>query len=265
MTDRKHNYWFKAAGSFLFLLFLVSCGNSKKYIIPERKFVSVLVDLHLAEAIGIESRRNLDITYVVDSASLYGSVFQKHRVTKAMFDSTLFYYSQRPEKFQKLYNAVTANLKHMEQDLEEEIRQKELAETEVLFKTDSVYLFPQLGADRIYIDVPIKGAGIYTVSATIKMLPDDGSLDPRMSVYFYRDDSTADGQKINFQEVRYATRTGEEKTYRAARRILTSEFTHLRGYIANYSNNDTVFHRNMVIKDLMVTRKNPDDNPPATP
>jgi hypothetical protein len=248
---------YRAAGVVVILLLLVSCRhNQKAYIIPEKRFVSVLVDLHIAESIGVQYRRDMDLKYRIDSATLYGSVFEKHHITRAMFDSTLIYYGARPEKFQKIYNAVTAKLKRLEQDIIDEEKQIELAETETLYKNDTSFVFPKKGPDRIAIDVPISGPGIYTVSADVKLLNDDMAVDPRMSVYLYKSDTSAEGKKLNFQEIRFSNRTGENRNYQAVRKVFDSSYTNIRGYIANYSNTDSSFRRNMVVKNIMVTRRN---------
>ena len=256
MNQKIHNFCFKAAGIFLVLLLLVSCKNSnRKYVLPEKKFIAFLVDLHLAEAIGGQSKRDVEMIYKIDSVSLYGSVFRKHGVSRAMFDSTLFFYSLRPEKFQKIYNTVTVELKHREEETLTEQRELEMAESEILWQSDTVYVFPKRRTDKIFIDVPIRGPGIYTVTANVKMIADDASMDPRMSLFFYRDDSTGVGVKDYFNEIRYLSRDGQSKLYRSVRNLENSEFTHLRGYIANYSNRDTAFRRNMVVQDIMVTKR----------
>jgi hypothetical protein len=256
MQKDKNNFWYMAAGTLCVLLFLLSCGNkAKQYIIPEKKFIAVLVDLHIAESIGVQYIRDVDMKYQIDSASLYGSVFKKHYVTRAMFDSTLLFYCSRPEKFQKLYNVVTAQLKHMEEKVTEEEKQVEMATTQTLYKSDSVYVFPKDGPNRISIDIPIHEPGIYMVSADVKLLPDDMALDPRMSVYFFKEDSIVGEKRLNFMEIRYTNRTGEERTYKAVKRIIDSSYTNIRGYIANYSNVDSNFRRNMVVRNILVTRK----------
>ncbi|HLO61148.1 MAG TPA: DUF4296 domain-containing protein [Bacteroidales bacterium] len=247
---------YRAAGIVIILLLSVSCRhNHKAFILPEKQFISVLVDLHIAESIGVQYRRDMDLKYRVDSATLYGSVFEKHHITRAMFDSTLIYYGARPEKFQKIYNAVTAKLKRMEQDIIDTEKQIEIAGTETLYKNDTTYVFPKNGPDRIAIDVPISGPGIYTVSADVKLLDDDMSVDPRMSVYLYKSDTSAEGRKLNFQEIRFTNRTGENRNYEAVRRVIDSSYTNIRGYIANYSNTDSTFRRNMVVKNIIVTRR----------
>jgi len=102
---------------FLLIVTFLSCRTrSRRYIIPQKKFVSVLVDIHLADGMAMENMRFSD-PFVLDSASLYQSVFHKHHVTRAMFDSTLQYYTARPDEFQKIYNILTARLKHKENEL----------------------------------------------------------------------------------------------------------------------------------------------------
>jgi len=101
----------------LLVVIVLSCNRtSRHYIIPQKKFVNVLVDIHLADGMAENNMRH-DAAFLLDSASLYGSVFQKYGVTRAEFDSTMYYYSEHPDDFQKLYNKVTAKLKRMEDDL----------------------------------------------------------------------------------------------------------------------------------------------------
>jgi len=239
------------------IIFLISgsCQGNKKYIIGEKKLTSLLVDLHVAEAIGMQTKTGIIEEFEIDSASLYGSVFDKHGVTKAMLDSTMYFYSLQPDKLQKIMNNVIAELKHREDDIELKIKEKESLLTQVIWESDSVYVFPERGPDRIEIDVPIKGSGTYTVTTSVKIQPDDLSLDPRMSLYFYKSDSTAEGDKLYFPSIRYVSRNGEAKVYYAIKNIDSLGYTHIRGYMADYSNSDSVFRRNMEVSEIKVTRK----------
>jgi hypothetical protein len=102
------------------VVFSVTCsGPAGDDIIPEKKFISILVDIHLADGIGMINVNNND-TFVYDSASLYGAVFQKYGVTRAMFDSTMLYYTARPGDFAEVYNEVMARLKKMEESVARE-------------------------------------------------------------------------------------------------------------------------------------------------
>src|SRR5512133_1420231 len=114
---RKVHFQFGYCLLLLMAIVAVSCGN-RRYgeIIPAKKFVNVLVDVHLADGIAVENMSR-SMGQLLDSASLYGSVFKKYGVTRTMFDSTMSFYSEHPEDFQKIYNKVTAKLKRMEDDL----------------------------------------------------------------------------------------------------------------------------------------------------
>ena len=99
------------------VLLSVTCSRPLgKGIIPEKKFVDVLADIHLADAIAVDNL-NTPVDFRLDSAALYTSVFRKHHVTRAMFDSTMLYYTTKPDEFQRIYDRVLARLKMMEEEL----------------------------------------------------------------------------------------------------------------------------------------------------
>jgi len=118
----------------LMAMLAVSCDHLRYgEIIPPKKFVNVLVDIHLADGIAVENMSHAKGA-LLDSASLYGSVFSKYGVTRPMFDSTMSFYSEHPDDFQKVYNKVTAKLKRMEDELnarqeEEDKKSQEIVDT----------------------------------------------------------------------------------------------------------------------------------------
>jgi hypothetical protein len=106
----------------VWVLFFINCsGPDGRNIIPEKKFVNVLVDIHLADGIAVINMNSAD-TFRLDSASLYGSVLKKYKVTRAQFDSTMVFYSSHPGDFQEIYNKVIAKLKRMEDELNREAK-----------------------------------------------------------------------------------------------------------------------------------------------
>jgi hypothetical protein len=122
---RKVHFQYTYCLLILTAILAMACSHGRYgEIIPPKKFVNVLVDVHLADGIAVE---NMSVSNAarLDSASLYGSVFKKYGVTRTMFDSTMSYYSEHPDDFQKVYNKVTARLKRMEDELN--ARQKEEA------------------------------------------------------------------------------------------------------------------------------------------
>lgn len=111
--------------TFLVLFSLNCSGPAWKRMIPEKKFVNLLADMHLADGIGVEQMSNSSACFVLDSASLYGSVLSKYRVTWAQFDKTLAFYATHPDDCQRMYNKVVARLKMMEEELNAEKNQQE--------------------------------------------------------------------------------------------------------------------------------------------
>jgi hypothetical protein len=102
----------------LLVLFSVNCsGPAGKKRIPEKKFVNVLADIHLADGIGVDQISNSSSLFVLDSASLYGSVFRKYNVTREQFDNTMTFYATHPDDCSRMFDKVIARLKMMEEEL----------------------------------------------------------------------------------------------------------------------------------------------------
>jgi hypothetical protein len=117
---RKGIYPGRIAIVVLLALMGLACNRTSRHnLIGQKKFVNVLVDIHLADGMADDNLKH-NTGMLLDSASLYGSVFRKYDVTRAQFDSTMVYYSKHPDDFQKLYNRVTAKLKRIEDELNAE-------------------------------------------------------------------------------------------------------------------------------------------------
>lgn len=74
--------------------------------VPDSTFTRLLTELHLAAA-----RRDLDAPY---PPGLRDSVLAQYGVRKAAFDTTLQYYSRRPEAFKALYQSVIDTLQALQ-------------------------------------------------------------------------------------------------------------------------------------------------------
>ena len=118
---------FRFPGILLALLIISSSGCLQKKQITGKEFiprdvlVDVLVDIHLVD--GVTHDRKFYRRYEdVDSIDLMGPVFDKHQVTLAMFDTTMFVYSRYPTLLDQVYNDVLMKLNMMldENDNEEE-------------------------------------------------------------------------------------------------------------------------------------------------
>jgi hypothetical protein len=247
MRTGRNRFWI-----VLLVVFFISCGTRDKDLIPRRKFIHVLADLHIADAIAMKNMDQSD-PYRLDSASLYAAVFSKHAVTRAMFDSTVRYYTARPEEFQKLYNQVIAELKksETEQNPTPEMKKQE----EIIWQDSSAIILPQMGnANKVHVDIPVSGPGYYTVSADIQMFSDDNSLLPRMTVYFYYDNKSPEGYRDYFQEMGLS-KDGIKNTLAVTKRLADPNVTHIRGSILNYSNPDSISRQHAVVSMIKVVKR----------
>jgi hypothetical protein len=102
-----------------FLLFL-GCnshyGIKKKYLLDRDIFVNLLVDIHLVYAIQGSSEYH-EFMREYDSIDSHSMVFNKYGVEKASFDSTMSYYTKKPEELIKIYDEVIMRLNQLQDSI----------------------------------------------------------------------------------------------------------------------------------------------------
>lgn len=98
-----------------FLLFSCQEKAEKKpdNLLNEDQMVAVMVDMHL-----VETAQNLKVIEP-DSTNreynqLFESIFVSHGVTKAKYDSSLYYYSTRTDEMNVIYDKVLEKLSELE-------------------------------------------------------------------------------------------------------------------------------------------------------
>lgn len=95
-------------GTFLLACCLTACEVKRpKVVLPDAKMENVLYDYHIAKAMGEEvpySESYKRVLYVE-------SVFKKHGITQADFDTTMAWYARNPEVLTKVYEKVNLRLK----------------------------------------------------------------------------------------------------------------------------------------------------------
>lgn len=87
--------------------FITSCGPQPRGVLSQKKMQSVMSDVMLAEQV-----INMDnVTFYNDSTKkmLYKSVFDKHHITEAVYDSSLIWYGKNLDIYMKLYDRVIAD------------------------------------------------------------------------------------------------------------------------------------------------------------
>jgi len=101
---------------FFFLsAFFTSCDNRPISVLSGKKMEAVLFDVYVAQTI-IDNNR----TTFSDSArkaDLLNAVFQKHKIDKAVFDSSLVWYSDNLDKYIKINEKVMGRYTKMTEEL----------------------------------------------------------------------------------------------------------------------------------------------------
>lgn len=116
---------------------LVSCSKVPDGILSEKEMKAVLIDMQLAEAmISTDSKKYSDDA---EKEALYQSVFRKHKIEQAVYDSSLVWYGRNLDVYMQVYDLVLAELNE---------RQKALGDVQAnaapVSKQDSVDIWPRL-------------------------------------------------------------------------------------------------------------------------
>lgn len=105
MKGRNRIQWCSIA---LLAFSLTACQVKRpKDVLPDAKMENVLYDYHIAKAMGEEVSYNESYKRLL----YIESVFKKHGITQANFDSSMVWYARNPEVFTKVYEKVSLRLK----------------------------------------------------------------------------------------------------------------------------------------------------------
>ena len=99
-----------------FLIF--SCNNPKESVpgnllVPD-SMVSILVDIHLAEAVAGVTR--IDDVQSFKAHELYPAIYKSHKTDSATFHNSFNYYMKHPEKLEAIYDKVLNELSRRESE-----------------------------------------------------------------------------------------------------------------------------------------------------
>lgn len=113
----------KAFFLLIAVLLSTSCRHDPlpRNAVPEEKFIDIMVDVHIAEAIFRDRFRQKKDS--LQSGSLYISVLEKHRVSVDQMAKTAAYYSRHPKEYDKVYAEIISKINLM---IEEQKQGEEL-------------------------------------------------------------------------------------------------------------------------------------------
>ncbi|MDR2138585.1 MAG: DUF4296 domain-containing protein [Tannerella sp.] len=109
MSKPSFDTCFRWGSLFFVALLLPACSRTPDGIIPEKKMQEVMVDMQLAEAmISMDAA-----TYPThaERRALYRSVFGKHQLTEAEYDSSMIWYGKHLDRYMRIYNLALADIR----------------------------------------------------------------------------------------------------------------------------------------------------------
>jgi len=99
-----------------FSLLFASCSQNEKVnkdIINKDTLINVIVDMHLGDAILLEPTV-ISKQIVINKQEYYSAILKKHSIKQEDFQKSVDYYSQSPEKYEKLYETVVERITQLQ-------------------------------------------------------------------------------------------------------------------------------------------------------
>ncbi len=97
----------------LLAVFACSSGSRPSGVLPRKKMVPILVDIHLAEAINSQ-KFNLAMTRDSLPEDLYLSICKKYKIDRSVIEKSLLWYGKHTRDYMPVYNEVLDVLSEME-------------------------------------------------------------------------------------------------------------------------------------------------------
>lgn len=224
----------------LFVLMGTACQHpedkiKKSEIIPKADLVPILVEMHLTDGLQLISKIREKYPGR-DSISNYKDVLRHHGFTKDIFDRTIEFYEDDPEKLDDLYEEVISELTRLQSEIRHSLREiVPEGMISALWSQKSVWHLPDDGRiNRIEFKIPVTGPGKYILTTTIRMHQDDQSIEPRVTAFFWFDDGTETGFSIPFDSSPI-NKNGKIRIHTLSLNLEDRRVTHLSGFILDHN------------------------------
>ena len=120
---------------FFMLGLLLFAGCRKSYVVGEKKIEAVLYDLHLTNALINKERQNGNVISDSIRNNMYASVFHKHNLSKAQFDSSIIWYGYHIDKYVRIYQNLSTRFTNEQNQYEQLVQiEAERIDTAELWK-----------------------------------------------------------------------------------------------------------------------------------
>ena len=234
-----------------------SCSNRKnkldgRNLIPEKELVTILTDLYITD--GLLSLPKIHHWFPsMDSSSTYFHIIEKHGYTKKTMDKTMkYYFIKEPKKLIRIYDQVLGIISEMESIVDKEALLAE-GHKENLWTGKQIYTFPDPGGtDSVQFNIPLNKTGLYVLSFSATLFPDDQSVNPRITAYSCYADSIETGKRKYFETINYI-KDGHLHNYSFIIKVPENTTVILRGCFYDFDNNPDAWEKHMSFSNISLS------------
>jgi hypothetical protein len=243
---------------FAILLFvpLISCNRGTNRLIPRKDLVPLLVDLHIADAIAVNSTIS-DQFGKLDSTLLYGTVMEDHGYTKDELFHTLNYYTNKPELLMEIYDEVFALLSARSEEAKAEYNKYASSNTRHIWrpKKNRFEIESDTAHFPVFDDILIDSTGTYILNLSIKLNKEDESENPVLEAYFYDPDKDNPDNRQYFEKVQLH-KSKYARELMLVQELTEPSLTRLRVLPVVFENEDSSFYKSLDLYSLRLSRLN---------
>ncbi len=241
----------------IFSLLTGSCTSrtnklDRSNLIPEKELISIITDLYITNGLlNIPKIRN-DFARI-DSISSYREVIEKHGFTKEVMDKTMkYYFIKNPKKLVKIYDQALGKLSEMDSRLQKEEVILQNRGANIWTGKDSYSYPPSRGTESAGFDIAAAVTGMYAISCSVTLFPDDQTVNPRMTAYTINPDSITTGKRYYIPSINYI-KDGRPHLYSFPVRIADKSHFSLKGLLYDFDNNPDDSGKHIKIEKISFT------------
>jgi hypothetical protein len=179
-------------------------------MIAEGDMVIILSEVFITDAVVSSSIYSYRFSKR-DSIDYYKPIYTKLGYSQDQFIVSIEYYIDNPQALDKILDKVVSQLAKLESEIEsKEAREKDEALRQTikdpnnLWDKNTRWVFPRDGLqDSLYFRLKTKGIGTYRLSADVKVLENDESIEPYVEIWFMRDTISHPKEKLNIKYEQY--------------------------------------------------------------
>jgi hypothetical protein len=231
-----------------------SCVNRKDKtehndLIPEKTFVSILTDIYIANGLITlpEIRHEFSAR---DSVLNFMDIIESYGYSYEKMNSTInYYFISKPKKLIRIYDHIIGKMSEMEAAMQNEIIKQGQEESRKTAKYN-VYDFPDFDrTENPGTIIKISSSGIYMITLSVTLYPDDQSYNPHFSAWLVDADSIETGRKKWLPGIKYI-KDGHPHQFIYTGRIEEKRPMVMKTILYEYENNITEWDRHAMIKIL---------------